>query len=377
MKAKIWFLVLILFWACKDKYMPHINYPASGFLVVEGFINTGNGPTTITINRSSPLDSIRVIPEPGAQVEVQSEQGASFSLSETGGGNYSIDQIPIDSSQKYRIHIKTSNGKEYLSELSEVKITPAIDTVEWKAGSDLLTIYVSTHDDRNKSIYYEWYYQETWKYHSEYFSSYQYVNREILPRPDGDTLFTCWNYNQSTEINLASSVNLNSDIIYQFPLNTISYFTTNRLNDRYSILVKQIVLTKEWYEWKQNLKKNTEQLGSIFDAQPSETGGNIHNVADPTEQVIGYIGCTSQTENRIFIDRSQIPPVHVFSGYESCSYDTVKLIQVDQVFGNGSELILNEVFSESGTLIGYTGSSPGCVDCRLHGGTNVKPDFWY
>ncbi|HEY4935633.1 MAG TPA: DUF4249 domain-containing protein, partial [Puia sp.] len=287
--------------------MPHINYPASGFLVVEGFINTGNGPTTITINRSSPLDSIRVIPEPGAQVEVQSEQGASFSLSETGGGNYSIDQIPIDSSQKYRIHIKTSNGKEYLSELSEVKITPAIDTVEWKAGSDLLTIYVSTHDDRNKSIYYEWYYQETWKYHSEYFSSYQYVNREILPRPDGDTLFTCWNYNQSTEINLASSVNLNSDIIYQFPLNTISYFTTNRLNDRYSILVKQIVLTKEWYEWKQNLKKNTEQLGSIFDAQPSETGGNIHNVADPTEQVIGYIGCTSQTENRIFIDRSQIP----------------------------------------------------------------------
>ena len=110
MKVKTWFLILILFWACKDKYTPHINSPASGTLVVEGFINTGNGPTNILLTRVAPLNEISTIPESGAQVEVESEQGARFNLSETSAGNYSIDQIPIDSNQKYRIHIKTSNG---------------------------------------------------------------------------------------------------------------------------------------------------------------------------------------------------------------------------------------------------------------------------
>jgi hypothetical protein len=377
MKMKIWFLVLILFWACKDKYMPHINYPVSGFLVVEGFINSGNGPTTISLHRASPLDSIRIIPEPGAQVEVQSEQGASFSLSETGGGNYSIDQIPIDSSQKYRIHIRTSNGKEYLSALTQVKITPPIDTVGWNAVSDHLTIYVSTHDDRNKSIYYEWYYQETWIYHAQYFSAYKYTPQGIVPRQyaDADSLYTCWDSNESSDINLASTEKLSSDNIYQFPLQTISYFTTNRLIDRYSILVKQIVLTKEWYEWEQQLKKNTEQLGSIFDAQPSETGGNIVCTTDTTERVIGFVGCASETEKRIFIDRSQIPLVKVYSGYEDCTIDSIKLSDVDQDFSSGTELVLFPYGFPS--IEGYTGSNWGCVVCELHGGINVKPNFWY
>ncbi len=66
MKVKTWFLILILFWACKDKYMPHINYPSSGILVVEGFINAGNGPTNILLTRVAPLNDISTIPESGA-----------------------------------------------------------------------------------------------------------------------------------------------------------------------------------------------------------------------------------------------------------------------------------------------------------------------
>jgi hypothetical protein len=377
MKIKTWFLVFIFFCACKSKYMPQINYPATGYLVVEGFINAGDGPTTISLHRTSPLDSIRSIPETGAQVEVESEQGPSFSLSETGGGNYSIGQIPIDSNQQYRIHIKTSNGKEYLSELSEVNISPPIDTVEWKAGTDLVSIYVSTHDGRNKTKYYEWYYEETWLYNADYFSGYRYTPQGIVARnyAEADSLYTCWDFSQSTIIYLGSTENMSSDVIYQFPLQTISYYTSNRLINRYSILVKQIVLTKEWYEWKQELKKNTEQLGSIFDPQPSITGGNINCTTDPTERVIGFIGCTSQTESRIFIDRSQLPPVRVFSGYENCKIDSIKLSDVVQDFSNGDELILYPYGVV--TIEGYTGSNAGCVVCDLHGGSNIKPDFWY
>lgn len=38
-------VVLIIFAACKDKFSPDVHFPPAGFLVVEGYINTGIGPT--------------------------------------------------------------------------------------------------------------------------------------------------------------------------------------------------------------------------------------------------------------------------------------------------------------------------------------------
>jgi hypothetical protein len=368
-------LVFVFIWSCKDKYMPKINYPPSGFLVVEGIINTGAGPTTVTLTRASRLDSIVILPETGAEIDVQSDQGISFPLSEQANGNYTINQLSVDPTRKYRIHIKTSNGKQYLSALSDVKITPPIDSVGWSAGPDAVTVYVSTHDNQGKSIYYQWNFEETWKYNSAYPSRYQYDSGNILPRPDPDSLHNCWISNQSSELNLASSENLSADVIYQFPLTKISYFTTNRLVNRYSILVKQYSLSKEWYEWKEKLKKNTEELGSIFDPQPSQTGGNIVCTTDPIETVVGFVGCTSETEKRIFIDRSQLPAVNIFTGYELCSLDSVKKKDWGTYFGTGFGLPV-DVVNKDGEIAFVFGSARACIDCRLKGGTTIKPDFW-
>jgi hypothetical protein len=377
MKLNSWFLLLICIAACKDKFKPDIHSPSSGLLVVEGFINSGMDTTTILLSRTSALDQIEEIPEPGAQVEVQSETGASYPLTELTSGKYMVSQLSLDSALKYRLHIKTSNGKEYLSDFSEVRISKPIDSVGWKAGSDLLMIYVSTHDVQNKSLYYQWNYEETWTYNSAYDSKLEFNPKDctIFNRPNEDLIHTCWKMNQSTELILGSTTDLSSDIVFQFPLLNISYYSSNRLVNRYSILVKQKVLTKDWYEWKQRLKQNTEELGSIFDAQPSETGGNFHCTTDPTELVIGFVGCSSVTEKRIFIDRSEIPPVQVYSGYEICSVDSVPNIQLqlDYYFGSGYGVPIMPF--EQGAVI--LGSSKGCVDCRARDGTTIKPDFWH
>jgi Domain of unknown function (DUF4249) len=369
--------MLTCFIACKDKYNPEIHLPASGFLVVEGFINTGKGPTTISLSRTVGLDSTVIVPESGAQVEVQSESGASYALAGQAGGKYIIDQLPIDSGQKYRLHIKTSNGKDYLSDLSAVKISPPIDSVNWKAQPDFLSIYVSTHDDRNLSLYYQWNFEETWQYHSAYTSKLEFNPKDctIVARPDNDLIYTCWKMNQSTEIFLATTTDLSSDVVYQFPLLNISYYSSNRLVSRYSILVKQMVLNKDWYEWKQRLRKNTEQLGSIFDAQPSETGGNIYCTTDASEQVIGFVGCSSISEKRIFIDRTEIPAVYVYSGYELCQVDTVSNAKLPLFYYFGSGYGVPTEPYQHGSII--LGSSGGCVDCRNKGGKTVKPDFWH
>jgi hypothetical protein len=380
MRKFYWIVLLILLGACKDKFMPEIHFPQAGFLVVEGFINTGSGPTTITLTRAAKLDSISIIPEPGAQVEVQSEGGASFPLTEQAGGKYSIDSVPAIPGQRYRLHIKTSNGKEYFSDLADVKLSPPIDSVSWKAGTDDLTIYVSTHDSQNKSLYYQWSFAETWKYNSAYDSKLAFdpTDSTIYNRLNDSLYTTCWSFNQSTDILIGSTANLSSDVLHEFPLTKISYSTTNRLVVRYSILVTQTVLTKDWYEWKEKLKKNTEQLGSIFDPQPSETGGNIHCSSDPLETVVGFVGCSSQTQQRIFIDRSQVPAPNIFTGYELCELDTVgnDKSRLYQFFGTGFQIPIQPYINSLGITIAYYASTSSCVDCRFKGGSPTQPDFW-
>ncbi len=370
------FIIIILIAGCKDKFVVQTNTPASGFLVVEGFVNL-SGSTSIRLTRSSGLDSPLVIPEPGAQVEVQSDIGVSFPLTELPGGYYSDSAMFLDPSQQYRLHIRTTNGKEYLSDFSATKITPPIDTVTWTGNSTAVTVYVSTHDLQSQPGYYQWMFDETWKYTSAFSSTIDYKNDQIVVRPDSDMFYYCWRSDVSTTINIANTEKLSENVIHQYPLTQIPYATTNKLIIRYSILVRQYALTKEWYEWNQKIRKNTEELGSIFDAQPSETGGNIHCITDPTETVVGYVGCTTETQKRIFIDRYDIPPAIIFSGYEFCEKDTIGLDPevIHDHFSGGFHIPTQPVYI-LGLLKGYESSSPDCVDCRLKGGTTVMPSFW-
>jgi hypothetical protein len=378
MKMKYWFLLLILATGCKEKYVAKVNVPAKGNLVVEGFINTGDSVTSFKLSRTSSLDSAEIIPETGAEMEVQSSGGASYPLTETSPGMYSVSQIPVALNQQYRVHIKTTNAKEYLSDFEEAKISPPIDSVSWVKGTDALAVSVSTHDNQNKSIYYQWEYEETWQYSTTLESGYIRTKPMTLVPRDSSQLFPpyCWASDSSANIIIASSDKLSNDVIYQFPLTQVS-FATNKLTQLYSILVKQYVLTKDWYAWQQQLQANTEQLGSIFDPQPSDVTGNIHCTTDPNEQVIGFVGSTSISQKRIFISHSDIPDQDINTGYEDCfqlQYPWYSA-NTDSLLSGSSTVITGLIFTMGG-ISGVYISSLACVDCRLGGGTGVKPSFW-
>jgi Domain of unknown function (DUF4249) len=376
MKMKHWVLLMVVLGSCTDKYVATIKGQASGFLVVEGFINI-SGTTNIQMSRSTGLDSPLFIPEFGAQLTILSDNGISVPLTETGNGNYSAGGLNLDPTAQYRLQIQTGNGKEYLSDLSKVNITSPIDSVGWTANSNGVSIYVSTHNDQVQPGYYQWTFNETWQYNSEYFSELEYQGGALILRPTSDLIYTCWRSDSSTNIAIANTEKLSANVIYQFPLTQVPFNNTNKMIDEYSILVKQTSLSQDWYEWIQKIQRNTEQLGSIFDAQPSETGGNIHCTTNPTEPVIGFIGTTTETEKRIFIRRSQLPSVTIFTGYESCLIDTTGLSSDALMlrFGTGYYIPAGIIYA-MGMPIGVSSSVPECVDCRVHGGTLTKPDFW-
>ena len=175
MKKAHWLILMIFLGACKDKYDAPVHIPASGYLVVEGFINVGIGSTEFTLSRATGLDSPYVLPESGALVNVESENGDLYPLTEQGNGKYSINQLAVDFNQQYRLQITTNDGKEYFSDLATPRITPPIDSVSWRPTDGGIWINVTTHDPTNNSRYYQWKYEEAWEYSSRFISTLEYA----------------------------------------------------------------------------------------------------------------------------------------------------------------------------------------------------------
>lgn len=370
---KYFYISIILLASCKEEYNPHLKNAGYNYLVVEGNIAAGNDSIFIHLTRTVDVSDTSVVqPELNATVSVESQGGNIYPLQETGNGFYFTPPLNISPNENYRVHIFTANGKEYASDYVPVKITPPIDSVSWKLDNNTgVTVYVSTHDATDSTQYYRWQYVETWEHNPKYTSDLIYD--KSLPglrlRSPGEQIYRCWNTDTSGEILIASTANLSVDVLYEKPLITIPYGST-KIDRVYSILVTQYALTKEAYQYWDNLKKNTEDLGSIFDPQPFADYGNMHSITDPSEPVLGYITAGSAMHQRIFIDWTKVQWPYSFP---TCADTTVAPGNVDTVFSGFDYLPVQYLASPPGTVFG---SSPECVDCRLTGGgTTTKPPY--
>lgn len=344
-------------------------------LIVEGYID-GATPTSFKLSRSRILtwgDTATRHYEVNARVLVEDDHQGVFPLAESGNGVYtSNDILALHPSYQYRLHIYTSDGKEYLSEMVPFKQSPAIDTIGWKLQDGGVQVYVNTHDASNATRYYRWEYNETWEFHTRYLSNIRYISGTYTIVPRTEPVQICWQTDNSTGVLIGSSAKLTNDVISEMPL---VYFPEhdNKLSVLYSIRVKQTVLDVNGYNYYVALRNNTERVGSIFDPQPNQNNGNIHCVTDTAERVIGYINAGNSVATRIYISNSALPPN--WNIYDDCPIIDVPNIpdSLEYYFGGGWDPI-NKRLSPANVLY-YTGSYAECVDCTLHG-TNVKPLFW-
>lgn len=377
-------LVLVL-GGCVDSFAPDVLAEPRNYLVVDGFINT-SGSTTIKLSRTF---AISTKPKPTAETKasvfIEEEGGGRFALAERPLGTYTSAALQLSPEKQYRLYLRTSAGQEYASDFVPAKRTPEIDEVRWRAEKQNLVIYLRTHDDTNTTQYYRWDYSETWEINPVYNPAIEYAKGEIrdieVPFPS-----VCWGSEPSTTIQVDKTTSLSQDVIADYRLRVMPQ-NSERLYSRYSILVQQHALTKEEYGYWELLRKNTENLGTLFDPQPVQLTGNVHNLTAPDQLAVGFIGAHSLTEKRIFIERKEIPREwRVLSGYESCiPPDSVFFFRGPPPFAPISETLF-AAFNPStgylpvapiidGGLIGYTAQKRDCIDCRTRG-TAVRPSFW-
>ncbi len=360
---------MFLFYGCIDPFEPSILQSENRYLVVEGALIYGGDLTTIKLSRTANLsDSSFIRPVVGASVSVFGQDGTNQILTPSGDGEYSSTLI-LNLGENYYLSIFTEEGSYYRSDFVSPLLTPAIDSINWKKNDiNGLEIYVNTHDYENNSPYYKWDFVETWEFNAPYQSSLEYVDDKIIRRTQENQIFTCWQYNESTSIILGSTAALSENIVYQALITSVPFDI--KLSKKYSILINQHTLTKEAYFYLKNMKKNSEQLGSFYDAQPTEIRGNLYAVNNPKEPVIGYIYATAIAKKRIFVTYNDLD---YFYRDKSCPDDALHILGSEdkrKLFGEGAYVPL---FTDKFLQVIYTFSY--CGDCRARG-SDIRPVFW-
>jgi len=229
-----------------------------------------------------------------------------------GEGVYRISNGSLDASSQYRLSILLE-GKEYVSEYLSPIYTPEIDSISWikREKGDPISICVSTHDPNNQSDYYRWKYKEQWEVKAELFASVGLVMNEDFTQDlvlydisSSNNIYYCWGVDSSKVLLLGNSEKLSGNIISQHKLQDIPS-SDDKVSILYYIEVTQNQIRKAAYDYFYNLQKNIEQTGGLFSSMPTEMKGNIRNVADPEENIIGYIDVSTTTYKKHFIESSE------------------------------------------------------------------------
>ncbi|HUB61176.1 MAG TPA: DUF4249 domain-containing protein [Puia sp.] len=359
---------------CVQPYVSPYKSPPTGYLVVEGYISA-NTPTQYKLTRTVQLSGNYGIPVvTGAAVQVVGSDSSQYALPEQGNGVYGNTTLNLNPALQYRLQIQTPNGESYQSDFVPLKPSPPIDSINWVYSADSgVNIYINTHDPNNSTRYYQWSYDQTWEYDMPEISYliYDDTNNTVVPRLPGQEVNRCWVNSPSTNLLIDNTNKLSQDVVYQFPLVNIP-IGSQQLMVLYSLQVTQYALTAAGYNFLYLMQQNTEALGSIFDAQPTEVIGNIHCLNNPAEQVIGYISAGTVQQERFWIASYQLPVYWQY--FITCpgppyvvpnSPDSLKYY-----FGGGGYTPL-----EQGG-VGYVSEYSTCVNCLLLGGLNQKPSFW-
>lgn len=366
-------------------------------LVVDGQITNENGVYEVSLLRSvSNIDEKDVAVE-GAIVYVTDDEGSTFSFTEDLPGIYRSDaeQFIGQVGRTYELHIKTKEGKEYRSDPCFLNSPLELDSVYfrpedyWAEHEGIrrtgVGIFIDGTGSSEGSNYLRWSYDENWKFRVPYPSNQIVSDDDVVWLVDEKNVY-CWKSDESKSILIHSFQNQIANKVLAERLLTIPSGETDKLTIRYSILVKQYSISKNEYEFWNQLKQSTEDVGDIFGKQPFSVSSNLRNINDSKEPVLGYFKVAGVSSQRIYINREEVEKIGIpiMSEADECSVDSF-LVDGEiyfSVYGiyqsrvvDGTLSIVEPIYDFKGEIIGLMLTGNKCADCVLSGNIN-PPSFW-
>jgi hypothetical protein len=373
----LWFAVIILP-CCVEPFTPEIK-ESQNALVVEGFLTDQPGIQSIGIYRASPFSNPMLIPDNNCEVRVADKAGNIYQFYTYGDGVYRnwMTELQLVAGTAYKLIVNTIDGNQYESDYQTIPSpSPSIDSlyfeIETVGTSDPeqplqgIQFYIDIDAGEGQPRNYMWELVETFEYHSDRPATH-YYDGVIHGMPDPYLYYYCWYTGRIKNIFTATTKYSDRNRIMRYPLYYVSN-QTDRLKIKYSLLVKQYCLGDDAFNYWDQMRKQQQEGGGLYETQPSQLKGNVYNVNDPSETVLGYFSVSSSLEERIFAD------VHreIFFPAEDC--ELIIINSLDQMPVYNSVPIYLFSFSPTG---GFPyGHARRCFDCTMKGGSNVRPSFW-
>jgi hypothetical protein len=133
------------------------------------------------------------------------------------------------------------------------------------------------------------------------------------------------------------------------------------------MLVRQFALSEAAYNYWEKLRINSTMQGGLYEKQPLAIKGNMVNLTNPEKDVLGYFYASSLSERRYYYQN--VPGIEL--NFDNGCYE--------EGLGRGG---WKEFYPSDYPVYYYINAGSvrilnrECIDCRLMGGTTVKPDFW-
>lgn len=356
---------------CVEPYDPDITR-YEDVLVIDGTFTNASEDHVLRLARSYGYYDFDTRMETGAVVGVTDDQGNAAFYTETDEGIYTLDHEAFSGvpGRSYKIVIETESGNRYESDYQLLKQPVEIDSLYYEIKEDDplnsgyaregLQIYVDARDETESTHYYRWDWTETWEF--------------TVPhkKPGFFNKTKCWDSRDSRSINIFSTTELEEDAISRRKLNFVAS-SSYVLSRMYTVKVRQYALTLEAYDFWRKLELANEHTGSLFDPPPTPVNGNLQNVDDPYEPVLGFFQVSGVSEKRIFIDRANLPKsLDLTTGNEHCEGLVVMGEGLNEL---QSGWYLLERYWLFDTLWTSMSSNVDCYDCTMKG-TNIRPEFW-
>jgi hypothetical protein len=399
LKSAIALIIATTLCTCIDPYSPKLKGYES-LLVVDGLMTDENSSYSVKLSKTIAEEGTSPVIISDAKVFITDDELKSFSLESDGGGIYKTDSVEFRgfSGRTYILHIITSEGNEYESDPCAMQSVPEIDSIYFESGQELdnngteirdgLRILLDTKGSTSNN-YYRWDFEETWKFKIPIPKRYDYKSGLIVPLANIKQY--CWKKKLSNEVLIHSMYSGQSGMIQKKQIHFIASDRSDRLMMEYSILVNQYSISKNEYEFWDNLKRINDNGGDIFAAQPYPVISNLHNINNQKERVLGYFQVSAVKQKRIFIPFRKIVELHLpFYHYDQCvriekspadfttKYGTPETFDglytmyciregynfIEPIYNPDTHLLEKMVFA-----------LPECSDCEVTG-SSAKPDFW-
>jgi hypothetical protein len=400
------FFVFILF-SCIDPYTPKLTGYES-LLVVDGLITNENSSYSVKLSRTFQELNSEPFRVADATVTIKDDIGNESYLKYIGSGIYKTDSLEFRGSpgRTYTLHVITKENEEYESESCLMQTVPEIDSIYFAKEQVLINSGTESQDGvqiyldskaADNNLYYRWTYTETWKFKVPNPKLYDYIHTPDKPNaplitPVADIKETGWKNHQSDAVLIKSISEQQTNRIEKQPVEFIAPDISDRLLLQYSILVKQYSISKNEYDFWNNLKQVNETGGDIFAKQPYAVISNIHNLKNPNERVLGFFQVSAVTQQRKYITHRDVAlmGLHFYSypcriwQFNPGDFETKCMcppktwddvywylcIASDYYFiqpvyqGYGDSILLELEFTR-----------PECANSELTG-TRTKPEFW-